>query len=103
MSDKTPGERAFEKFFEKMAYPRPNLEWADSSPQYKAAWEAAAEEGHVAHIDKVSGVAPAHAKLVVMQLQSISRALRSGDKVPVLDYAEPKPGIDWLAINRSCS
>ena len=100
MSDQTPGERAFEKFFVVMGHTIA-LPWEDCSATYKAAWEAAAEEGHVAHIDKVSGVA--HAKLVTMQLQSISRALRLGDKVPALDYAEPKPGIDWLAINRSCS
>ena len=100
MSDKTPGERAFEKFFETMGHTL-GLAWSEASPKYKAAWEAAAEEGHVAHIDKVSGVT--YAKLAAIQLQSISRALRSVDGAPIIqDYAEPKPKIDWLAINRSC-
>ena len=88
MSDKTPGERAFEKFFEKMAYPRPNLEWADSSPQYKAAWEAAAEEGHVAHIVRISTMT--QAKLAELQSPGEGGNVR-------------KPKIDYLAINKSCS
>ena len=96
MSDKTPGERAFDKFFETMAYPRPNLGWADSSSRYKAAWEAAAEEGHVAHILRVSTMT--QAKL---------DALQPDQWVGFFEIHESpkqtKPEIDYLAINRSCS
>ena len=92
MSDKTPGQRAFEKFFETMAYPRPNLEWADSSPQYKAAWEAAAEEGYVAHIDRI-----------LTTTRSMLAEYGNGFAVTHSKPVEAKPEIDYLAINKSCS
>ena len=101
MSDKTPGERAFEKFFETMAYPRPNLEWADSSPQYKAAWEAAAEEGHTAHIDRVT--IRANALLAEYGNGFAVTHSKPAEAKPGEGGNAPKPGIDWLAINRSCS
>jgi hypothetical protein len=91
MSDKTPGERAFEKFFEMMGHSL-NLAWAEASPKYKAAWEAAAEEGYVAHIDRI-----------LTTTRSMLAEYGNGFAVTHSKPVEAKPEIDWLAINKSCS
>ena len=92
MSDKTPGERAFDKFFDMLPMKR-CLPWVECSSTYKAAWEAAAEEAHTAHVDKVA----IRAKALLLEYGNGFAVTHS--KSP----AEAKPEVDWLAINKSCS